>query len=251
VSITSRLTREVRVAWAICEKDIRQYYLTPPTLMFGILFPVSLFLSFVVGRNIAVSKAIPILVAQTLFFASSSIGPISIPLERRTQTFDRYLTAPVSLTTVLIGKVLAGVIFGTIFSVVPVIAGVYLFGSQIVYTEILFLGMLLSAFMFSAMGGMIASMPGQSPGQVLMPFNFVRIPLLFISGVFIPVDQLPDWGQTVSFLSPLTHTVELVRFSFGSTPHFGIIPNFFMLLLYCFVFLYVGIRFHIMTQKRE
>jgi ABC-2 type transport system permease protein len=243
--------KEARVAWAICEKDIRQYYLTPPTLMFGLLFPASLFLSFVVGRNIPISKAIPILVAQTLFFASSSIGPISIPLERRTQAFDRYLTAPVSLATVLIGKVLAGVVFGVLFSAVPIAAGAILFGFQITDLNLLIISMLFSAFMFSAMGGMIASMPGQSPGQILMPFNFVRIPLLFVSGVFIPIDQLPGWGQTISFFSPLTHTVELVRVAFGSPSHFGIIPNLVILFLYCFVFLYIGIRFHIMNQKRE
>ncbi|MBL7118734.1 ABC transporter permease [Candidatus Bathyarchaeota archaeon] len=250
MSRTMGLARDVRVAWAICEKDIRQYYLTPPSLMFGLLFPASLFLSFVVGRNIPVSKAIPILVAQTLFFASSSIGPISIPLERRTQTFDRYLTAPVSLATVLIGKVFAGVIFGTLLSAIPVIAGVLLFGSGILDPGILLLSMLLSAFMFSAMGVMIASMPGQSPGQVLMPFNFIRIPLLFVSGVFIPVNQLPGWGQTISYLSPLTHTVELARYAFGSVSYFGIASNLAFLFLYCLVFLYVGIRFHIINQKK-
>jgi len=251
VVITGELVREIRVAWAICEKDMQQYYLTPPSLMFGLLFPVSLFLSFVVGRNIPVSRAIPVLVAQTLFFASSSIGPISIPLERRTQTFDRYLTAPVSLATVLVGKILSGVIFGFLFSAIPVAAGVFLFGVCIEDLKILLLSMILSSFVFSAMGVMIASMPGQSPGQVLMPFNFVRIPLLFISGVFIPVERLPSWGQTISFLSPLTHTVELVRSAFGYTSFFGELLNFAVSLAYFLVFLYIGVRFHITNQKRE
>ena len=75
----------------------------------------------------------------------------------------------------------------------------------------LFVGILLSAMGFAAMGIMFASIPGQGPGQVMMPLNFVRIPLLFISGVFISINELPIWGQILSMFSPLTHTIELVR----------------------------------------
>ena len=117
---TKRLLKDSRVAWTIAEKDIRIYYAKPPSLMFGILFPFSMFLSFVIGRNIPVDRAIPILVAQTLFFASSSIGPITIPMERRVRTFERFLSAPVSLVTILLGKTIAGFIYGIVISLVPI-----------------------------------------------------------------------------------------------------------------------------------
>jgi ABC-2 type transport system permease protein len=220
-----RLVKEAKVAWAIGIKDIRIYYASPPSLMFGILFPFSMFLSFIIGRNMPIVYAIPILIAQTLFFASSSIGPITIPLERRMQTFDRFLSAPVSLWTVLLGKTVAGLA--------------------------LVMGMILSAFTFAAMGIMFASLPGQGPGQILMPFNFVRIPLLFISGVFIPVRDLPSWGQIASMFSPLTHTIELIRAGLGGENFFGPLLNVSVLTIYFIVFVFVGIRFHIINQKRE
>jgi len=94
---SSHYGREIRVAWAIAVKDMRTYYTKPPSLMFGILFPFSLFLSFSIGRNMPLATQIPILISQTLFFASSSIGPVVIPMERANQTFDRFLTSPVSL----------------------------------------------------------------------------------------------------------------------------------------------------------
>jgi len=246
-----RLLREAKVAWAIGEKDIRIYYASPPSLRFGILFPFSMFLSFVIGRNMPITRAIPILIAQTLFFASSSIGPITIPLERRMQTFDRFLSAPVSLWTVLLGKTIAGFIYGIGISLIPIVIGTVFFGSEVTSFLVLTAGMILSAFGFAAMGIMFASLPGQGPGQIMMPLNFVRIPLLFISGVFIPVKDLPYWGQIASMFSPLTHTIELVRLGLGGDNFFGPLVNVSVLTIYFAVFVFVGIRFHIVNQKRE
>jgi len=250
-SQSDSLGRQVRVAWVIAVKDVRTYYTRPASIMFGVLFPFSLFLSFSIGRNIPAAAQIPILLAQTLFFASSSIGPVTIPTERGTRTFDRFLTAPVSLLTVLMGKTLAGLIFGVGISIIPIVVGVIFFASHITNVAALIVCMALSALGFSAMGIMFASMPGQGPGEVMMPLNFVRIPLLFISGVYVPVGELPSWGQALSLLSPLTHTIELARYALGGEAFFGPAANIIILGAYTAAFLFVGIRFHIMTQRKD
>lgn len=250
-SRSNRFVREVRVAWAIAAKDMLTYYTKPAALMFGILFPFTLFLSFSIGRDIPLAQQIPMLIAQTLFFASSSIGPVVIPVERANQTFDRFLTAPVTLLSVLMGKTLAGVIYGAGISIIPVIVGVTFFGSQLVNIGALIACFALSSLAFSALGIMFASVPGQSPGQVMMPLNFVRIPLLFISGIFTPVGDLPAWMQAVSLLSPLTHTVELARYGLGTGGYFGPVINIAVLGCYTAVFVFMSIRFHIANQRKE
>ena len=248
---SSHLGREMREIWAIAVKDMLTYYTRPPSIMFGILFPFSLFLSFSIGRNVPIAQMIPVLIAQTLFFASSSIGPVVIPSERANQTFDRFLTSPVSILAILVGKTIAGVIFGIGVSIIPVLIGVAFFGSNIANIGALIACMMLSSVGFSAMGIMFASMPGQSPGQVMMPLNFVRIPLLFISGVYTPVRELPSWGQVGSMLSPLTHTIELARYALGGETFFGPLVNITVLTAYTALFLFMGIRFHIMNQRKE
>jgi ABC-2 type transport system permease protein len=219
--------------------------------MFGILFPFSLFLSFSIGRNIPISSQIPVLIAQTLFFASSSIGPVVIPVERANQTFDRLVTSPVSLLAILMGKTFAGIIYGVGITIVPILIGIVFFGSAIGSATALIACMILSSLAFSAMGIMFASIPGQTPGQVMMPLNFVRIPLLFISGVYTPVQELPLAMQIVSLLSPLTHTVELARYSLGVATFFGPLINIAVLSIYAAAFLLLGIRFHIMSQRKK
>jgi ABC-2 type transport system permease protein len=125
------------------------------------------------------------------------------------------------------------------------------FNSQLSNPVSLALGMILSAFGFAAMGIMFAFLPGQGPGQVMMPLNFVRIPLLFISGVFIPVKELPPIGQIISMFSPLTHSIELVRYGLGGEIFFSPILNIIILFFYLIVFMFLGIRFHVMSQRKE
>ena len=42
---------DLSASWAIAKKDMRIYYIKPGTLMFGVLFPLFMFLSFAVGKN--------------------------------------------------------------------------------------------------------------------------------------------------------------------------------------------------------
>mgnify|MGYP000135472267 CR=1 FL=1 len=245
-----RLLREAYVALAVAEKDIKVYYAKPSTVMFGFLLPVSLFLSYVVGRGVTVDEAIPVLIAQTLLFASSSIGPVTIPMERRVKTFDRFLVAPVSLQAILVGKTLAGLAYGTVASIPPIAVGLAV-GMSVRSPLELALGIALSSLTFSCMGVMFASIPTQNPGQVMMPLNFVRIPMLFVSGVFIPVSRLPAWGRALAALSPLTYSMDLVRAGIQGARHFGLLTSTLGLLFYFILFLTVAMRFHLVIQKRE
>jgi ABC-2 type transport system permease protein len=251
-NLLSRARKEATRAWAIGWKDIRVYYLSPPTLMFGIMFPFALFFTFTVGRNLTIIEMLPILFSQTVFWAASTVGPVVIPLERRTKTFDRYLSAPMSLGSVILGKSLAGVVFGLLVSVVPLIVGWLFFSFQIVDLVLFSLGILLSCIAFAAMGIMFASVPTESVGNIMMPMNFVRIPLLFISGIFIPIESLPLLGQVVSLFSPLTHTLILIRLGLGISSY-PISPfvSVFALLLTSMIFLLVSRQFHEINKRRE
>ncbi|TFG13129.1 ABC transporter permease [Candidatus Thorarchaeota archaeon] len=250
--IHGRIRKELSRAWAIAWKDIRAYYASPPTLMFGILFPFALFFTFTIGRNLSVEQMLPILFAQTVFWASSTVGPVVIPLERRMKTFDRYLSAPMSLMSVILGKSMAGFLYGLGVSVVPLIVGFTWFGFSLVAVIPFLLGILLSCVAFAAMGIMFASVPTESVGNIMMPMNFIRIPLLFISGIFIPITELPPIGQALSLLSPLTHTLILIRQGMGNeTFLFPTEVSVLALILTSVVFLFISKQFHEINKKRE
>jgi len=38
------------------------------------------------------------------------------------------------------------------------------------------------------------------------------MPLQFLSGIFFPVNRLPEWAQTIAILNPLTYAVDGIRY---------------------------------------
>jgi len=206
-----RLQDELAQAWNVAIKDVRVYYLTPPMLMFGLMMPFFMFFSFSIRREMAAAQGIVRLLALTTFFTASSAGPVIIPLERRMGTYDRLLAAPMSLVTLLLGKTLVGAFFAIVVSVVPLLVGLLGLHVTVANAGMLSIGIVLASLAFSAFGLVFASIPTRSVGNIMMPSTLVRWPLLFISGVFIPLEEMTPWARAFSYLSPLTYAQDLMN----------------------------------------
>jgi len=238
----SQIKADLKASWAIAKKDMRIYYIKPGTLMFGVLFPLFMFLSFAVGKNAPAATLIPGLISITLLFSASSIGPMVIPTERRVKTFERLLSAPISFYSIILGKTLGGFLFSLAIGVIPLLIGLVWFGTQVISVLSLVLGLALPAFCFATLGIMFASFPTENPGDIMMLLNFVRLPLIFISGLYIPIESLPDWGQVVAAFSPLTYANDLVRYAFEGRTGYGPVLDVIVLLFFTVAFLFVGMR---------
>jgi ABC-2 type transport system permease protein len=71
---------------------------------------------------------------------------------------ERLAAAPISITTILMGDVLASVLFGMGISLVPILSGMAL-GVTVEHPFVLAVGIVLAAFCFSAMGLIFSSTP--------------------------------------------------------------------------------------------
>lgn len=235
----------LRHSLTVAKKDAKIYYLKSPVLIFGILFPLCLFFAFAIGRDIQPSLLLPGLVGMTLFFTASSANPIVAPWETRMHTLERLISTPASISSIILGDIFAGFLYGAIISIVPLLIGTIAFGASIANPFILAIDIVLSAFCFSALGSLISSPPTDNPSNIMMLSNLVRLPLIFISGVFIPIDRMPVWGKAIAPISPLTYSSDLARYALlnkgGSYP----IPlDVAMILVFAVVFIVVGIAIH-------
>ncbi|OIO33725.1 MAG: hypothetical protein COZ37_05525 [bacterium (Candidatus Ratteibacteria) CG_4_10_14_3_um_filter_41_18] len=104
--------RQFKSTWAITKKDMSIYYLKPPVLIYGFIFPGFIFLAFFLGKNMPFSSLLPVVIVLALFFTSSSVGPIITPWETRMRTLERLVSCPISLEFILLGDILAGFLFG-------------------------------------------------------------------------------------------------------------------------------------------
>ncbi len=206
-----RLKDEVAQAVAVAVKDTRIYYLQPPMIMFGLLLPFFLFFSFSVKREIGAEVGLARLLALTTFFTASSAGPVIIPLERRSGTYDRLLAAPMSLATLLLGKTLVGALFAIVVSLVPLLVAVVALHVTVSNAGLLLVGVVLASLTFSAFGLLFASFPTQNVGNIMMPSTLIRWPLLFISGIFVPLAEMATWTRALAYVSPLTYAQDLLN----------------------------------------
>ena len=55
----ARLKQQAHAAYVIAKKDARVYYLKPPVISFGIVFPFFFYLAFAAGRSVPVADMCP------------------------------------------------------------------------------------------------------------------------------------------------------------------------------------------------
>jgi ABC-2 type transport system permease protein len=85
----------------------------------------------------------------------------------------------------------------------------------------------------------------------MMLSNLVRLPVIFISGVFVPVSNLPGWGQIISRLSPVTYITDLMRFGFGQSHFFTVKIDYILLTIFTFLFILMSVYFHKRTMVKR
>ena len=244
------LLTQTRRAFAIAGKDLRIYYLKGPVLIFGILFPAFLYFSFVVGRNIAADVMLPGLLGMVVFFTSTSISPAVAPMETASKTLERLMSCPVTTHTIILGDILASFIFGLLISIVPIIVSVAI-GTGIQYPALLVAGIVLAAFCFSSFGMILSSVPTNKPSTVMLLTVIIKFPLIFISGVFIPLGQLPSWGRVISRISPLTYFTDIARHCFQNQGYLPIYVDILALIGFTIAFVMIAMRLHLRTMPRR
>jgi ABC-2 type transport system permease protein len=231
-------------AWAVTIKDMRVYYLQPPMIMFGLILPFFLFFSFSIKRDVGADVGIARLLAMTTFFTASSAGPVIIPMERRMGTYDRLMAAPMSLATLLIAQTLVGAFFAFVASAVPLLVGLVWLHVTISNAVLLLAGLLLASLAFSAFGLVFGSIPVQSVGSIMMPSTLIRWPLLFISGIFIPLSEMAPWARALSYLSPLTYAQDVINHAVLGAGYLNRWLDLGVLVVLLIVFLIPAARLH-------
>ncbi|MBN1370259.1 MAG: ABC transporter permease [Dehalococcoidaceae bacterium] len=244
------LFQQVKRALVIAKKDIRIYYLKGPVVIFGILFPLFLFLSFAVGRNLGIEFMMPGFLGMVLFFTATAISPAVAPMETQLKTLERLMSCPVTLPTIILGDVLASFAFGIVISLIPLMVGLGL-GISIYQPVVLGLGMILAAFCFSALGLLFSVAPTSNTSTIMMLSSMVKFPVVFISGIFIPLTNLPDWGKAIAFISPLTYFTDLARHCLQTSGHLPVWVDLGALLTFAAVFLILALKLHQKTMPRR
>ena len=209
------LTSLMHAFW-IAENDLRQSFKSVRHVVWSLLFPIFMMFTFsfrygVSGPDSDYIKKIliPGIVGMTAMFGSIN-ETMSIVWDKSMGVFDRILAAPVSSTSIIVGKTMAGAVMGVISALVLLIIGDIVFGVSFANISAVLLIILLASFSFTGIGTIISGLASE-PREAMMLSNLLRFPMMFLGGVFFPVEAMPIPLPYVVRALPLTYATEALR----------------------------------------
>jgi ABC-2 type transport system permease protein len=135
----------------------------------------------------------------------------SVSREKELGTLDGILSAPISRLSIIVGKSFAQVVRGLLQAALTLILAILLFG-VVVYGNfgLLILLLILTVFSFIGIGIMISAIASEQETAMTIMMT-VMFPMMFLSGAFFPIQQMPTALQWISKAIPLTYSVEALR----------------------------------------
>jgi ABC-2 type transport system permease protein len=153
----------------------------------------------------------PGIMAMVVMMSLMTGLPHAISYEKDMGTLDGMLVAPTSRWAIILGKVMAQSTRGLIQGFIILLLSVLLFGVVIQGSIlVVILLILLTVFSFVGLGILITSFADkeETAAMVMMTLMF---PMMFLSGVFFPVQQMPSLMQTIAGFLPLTYAADAMR----------------------------------------
>jgi len=153
----------------------------------------------------------PGIMAMTVMMSVMTGLPVAISQEKEIGTMDGMMVAPINRLSIILGKTLGQVARGLIQGIIILVLAVGLFGVTIQGSIFLVFGLLLlGIFAFVGLGIVITSFTkDQETAQMLM--MTIMFPMMFLSGIFFPIQQMPWFMQTISKFLPLTYASDALR----------------------------------------
>jgi ABC-2 type transport system permease protein len=183
------------------------------------------------------------------------IQAVALPLANEfgyTKEIEDRVLAPLNVSLVAVGKVVAGAIQGLISAAIvfPIAAVVHAEGvhpNLSVHWALLLTLIPITAVMTSSLGLFLGTVI--APRNIGVMFGFIVLPLTFLGGTYYPWTTLAavkiggfSWLQTLVCINPLIYVTEGFRAALTKAPHMPLFVIYPVLLAFCAFFLLLGIR---------
>lgn len=142
---------------------------------------------------------------------SAMISAASLVMDRELGFLRELMVAPISRSSILLGKVMGGATIAAAQAVLLlVLAGLVHVPYDPVLLASLFGLQVLIAFTVTCLGVMVATVVKQAQTFNVV-IQLILFPMIFLSGAMYPVAGLPSWLGVLTRLNPLTYGVDLMR----------------------------------------
>jgi ABC-2 type transport system permease protein len=230
--------------WNILAKDMRAYYLKPPNISWGIIFPLAWTGMFFIrsGSGLeGVLALLPGVVTISILFGTTSMLSVTIAFERRSRSFERLLLAPISLELLMLAKTSGAILFGVANAFVPIVIAAFLANLSGIAWSLVVPAILLIGIVSTFLGLFIAvSVSEIFEAQTFS--NFFRFPMIFLCGLFFPIMSLPIFIRPLSYVLPVTYGVDILHGAVNGEHIMSFSLDFIILGAFCIVLFLLSLR---------
>ncbi|TVS13428.1 MAG: ABC transporter permease [Planctomycetaceae bacterium] len=229
--------------WSILRKDMRTYYLKPPNVSWGIIFPLAWTLMFFIKSDSAVDvrSLLPGVMALSILFGTTSMLAVTVTFEKKGRSFDRLLLAPIPLELLMLAKTSGAVFFGTLNAFVPVVMAAFVVDlGGVIWWQVVVAVVLIAVS--STFLGLFIAVAVSEVFEAQTFSNFFRFPMVFLCGLFFPVEVLPLPLRTLSHAIPLTYGADMLHGGVNHAARMPIVLSVAVLLGFCAALFLVSLR---------
>lgn len=182
---------------------------------------------------------VPSLIGTLGLLLGLAVTALSIARERELGTFDQLLVSPLQPAEILVGKTAPSLLIGLFNGTVFLLIAVFVFGIPFTGSVLLLYGS-LALYLISVIGvGLFISSLAKTQQQAFLGSFVFAAPAVLLSGFATPVENMPDWLQTLTVINPLRHFLVIVNGLFTKDMTAAIVlQNAWPLLLIAFVTMY-------------
>jgi ABC-2 type transport system permease protein len=144
---------------------------------------------------------------QFLLFAMANMG-VEMLLERQRGLWSRLRSAPVSKTTLLLGKAVSGTVISLLILLVSFGFAMVVFGVRIQGSAAGFLGISLACAIMASTFGLLIAAVGNSPATARGVTTLAVLMMVMLGGAWVPTFVFPAWVQQLTVIVPVRWAVD-------------------------------------------
>jgi ABC-2 type transport system permease protein len=195
--------------------DQKAFWRNPASVFFTVMFPVLLFLILAVvfsGEDVdvrggidATTYYVPAIMSLAIISATMQTLAMTLVIAREDGRLKRGRGTPMPPWVFIAGRVGNSIVVALMMLALLAAIGA-LFGADVPWGRLpaILLTLVIGAASFCCLGiALTALIPSQDAAAAIV--NALLLPLYFLSGVFIPEDQLPDGVIAFADLFPVRH----------------------------------------------
>ena len=169
---------------------------------------------------------VPGILAILLTLVGVFLSAVNIVREKEIGTIEQLNVSPIRKTQFILGKIIPFWILGIVILTIGLIVS-YIVHSIVPGANIGVLYLFAFVYLVSILGfGLLLSNYTETQQQAMMVAFFFMMIFILMSGLFTPIESMPDWAQYIARLNPVTYMVDVMRMVLLKGAYFtDIIPH--------------------------